>query len=775
MVSTSKKNLRRRRQNKSASSADGDGRDHISVEDNNGQKKSDNTTISAREQDEVGGDQTALRPHHDADQDDDDGKDDIVFDSSVRNIGLWRICFFCIMMTEWALDSVLTPFGALNDLELNVKQGEPGKDRWFAYNQFEWVQDIHHDLSGDAEQALLLHRFGFVLCFLAAFAPELRLHGCWRICASLFTILYLIRFLAKSPNFTNHNYLFPLLMVLTIVSGGGHVNGRLRSRKERGGAGGSGDASCCQAAVIAMRAQLAILYFFASIWKLHADWFAGRICRNIFISFQDSNKARGIPWRDIEQVFPDVFRLLAWSGFLLDASMASVLIFSRPSSTSSVYWLLAFTLMFHSSTTFMMAQMIGYSFPGTCIVALWLFLPLSIRTRTGVVVCDDCNLLQWLGRYTRALLQSGRQCGLQDDSDGEEKRWRLPRRSQMLFVLVWVGWQIAMPMRLLIVSNGEFAYNRLGYRYSWTMMLHALDYGIVRHREEDKSPQSSSDTVLLLQYFVPTCFTTSSEDMFMPRSIYLGEMSENLMQDSRTVPMHQILSARESYTMDAFPSHLASRIGAGLARLIDSTVGSDACTMIKFRDDTVGSTKKRMGMHAVFFGRLNENGPYSRLFDPTVDLVSTVEAQEAQSHWETLRKSLLDERPDDHEFVLRKGVGSMRKSSSRFERGFSQKYPGKEVRFIADRAACLGPRPIWLRPMGFSYALTPSKLPNQEVRLVLKWVDERVGKQVHTEELRQGEMKTVTATALEIGLSDYDESISCRETEKEDVLISILF
>jgi hypothetical protein len=67
---------------------------------------------------------------------------------------------------------------------------------------------------------------------MAAFGKELEIPG-WRWYASAFLILYSIEFWAKITNFTNYNYLLALLMVLTIVSGGGYTSGRHDQKSSR--------------------------------------------------------------------------------------------------------------------------------------------------------------------------------------------------------------------------------------------------------------------------------------------------------------------------------------------------------------------------------------------------------------------------------------------------------------------------------------------------------------------------------------------------------------
>ena len=693
-------------------------------------------------------------------------------DTAIRNVALWRMIFFSIMVYEWSHDQVLTPFGSL-DLDTNITQNKPGKDRWFAYNQFEWVQDLHQWLGGQgADIAWNIQQGGLILLCLAAFGKELRIPG-WRWYTSLVTILYMIRFLAKATNFTNHNYLFLLLMILTIFSGGGRLFFDGTTKGDDGTKSTRTNSQrSCQAAIVALRGQLAIMYVFASLWKIHPDWFAGRIVRRIFISFQMSNKARGIPWDAIEQAFPQVFVALAVGGFFLDASMAIVLCFGKPTPASTRLFL-AFSLLFHLSTSFTMAQMIGYAFPGTCISGLILFLPLTTVHKGDdgtVIIAYDRSLVSWLYHYATS---SRSRLGVDFTSSFGSDWSPAPRWWQKAFVLSWILWQLYMPLRMIVVSRGNFAYNRLGYRYSWTMMLHDNDYGIIRKNQ----PQEKHDLVLLLSYYVPTCFMRGNEpDMFMPRSLYFGPKSEHPMQDSRTVPMHHILGTRESAMLEVFPTHLIHRVGAGVAQIIDGMVGGGACGQIQGKPPSVLPLDPGMGMHAVYFGRLNGNGPFSRLIDPTVDLVSVMEAQRNQTYATTLLKSFLDERPDGKEYVLRRGTGSMSQEAKNYEAELKMHFPESTVEFLADRASCLHARPLWLTPVGVPYGFIPLRLP-YGTSLVLRHSNRRIGPSIHSQELHLGKFSVIEGTALEIDVTGLNPEIlkPCGETDKEDVLIAIIY
>ena len=245
------------------------------------------------------------------------------------------------------------------------------------------------------------------------------------------------------------------------------------------------------------------------------------------------------------------------------------------------------------------------------------------------------------------------------------------------------------------------------------------------------------------------------------------------MQDHRTVPLHTVLSERESAMLNVFPMHFVSRIAYGMAKIIDYNIGANACT-------TQGIPQQvQMGMHSVYFSRLNQNGPFARMIDPTVNLVNTALAQERQSYIRTLWNSLWDQRPIGHEFVL-KGIGSLRVEALQKEELLKHKMPGVTVATISDRAACLGPRPLWLRPMGHPYMVVPLLLPTG-MQLVVKSADMSSTTSlddIKWKEVRlwPGQSEMVQTLFMEIGLVGENHSnTACGETTGEDVLFAFVY
>lgn len=165
------------------------------------------------------------------------------------------------------------------------------------YNQFEWI----HDFAPKTQEDLTKIRIaGGVACLLSAFNNQ---------ATFVFAALQTQYVLTCITNFVNHEYLFALLATLNaFYCNFPSVKGWLH----------------------ALRGQVVIVYFFASLWKLHPDWLSGRICRGIFLSFEEQGVARGVPWSKLYAAFPDIFVFVAGSGIFLDTLLFSALMFLPP-------------------------------------------------------------------------------------------------------------------------------------------------------------------------------------------------------------------------------------------------------------------------------------------------------------------------------------------------------------------------------------------------------------------------------------------------------------
>jgi len=622
--------------------------------------------------------------------------EEIVKDASTHEISnqlsadvifsIWRILFLPIMFYEWYHTLPQFP------LELGNKDNfTPGKHRWYGYNQFSWIQDL---LPSTEESVKQLTMIGYIVCAIAIVSPGIfsiflpgssrtfrkRLqHFIFYCSCGTFTVLYAARFFSLTTFFTNHNYLFFLLLVLTTLSGGGGYGIlelfakalRFDTRKEKDTDSffrsyELSNIAQCEFALIATRAQLAVLYLFGSLWKIHVDWMSGRICKGIFLSFEEQGVARGVPWASLYKMFPQLFVFVAIGGFALDFTMFLLLTFAKPKhSTAKIFSLTV--MMFHFFTGFTMSQRIGYAFPGVCICSVVTFFPIR----------DDCNIVTWIRRYEfdekRALL----------GKDGKTKASRFQRR----FTLIWIFIQLLLPLRTPILSGGDFPYTFRCYRYAWTMMLHSSSCFVVFPKPNPYPP-------IMTLNLIPVCISSRIDkpDKMMPRKVYFPG-SDGPGQSTMTLPLHQMLDAREFAVMESFVRQVP-KVAGGVARMIDHAVPKEISCMKH------GYESNSIGMKSVYYSKLNDIGAYHRMIDPSVNLVEIEkERKNAQrSITTTILQSLFDSPLSGTEFVL-SGIGSMRKHAILLRPEIEKRFPGNEVHLFADRGACLSSLPFFFEAM----------------------------------------------------------------------------
>jgi hypothetical protein len=208
----------------------------------------------------------------------------------------------------------------------------------------------------------------------------------------------------------------------------------------------------------ALRGQIVVVYFLASLWKLNADWLNGDIVKETFLSFEEQGTNRGVPWNALYNEFPRIFEFVGVSGLLLDFSLFVVLMFLPPGHT-----LQSLGLLFHEFTGYTMSQRIGYSFPLAMIFAGLLFQPMDVIEQDQAEVgWDKLSHFRWLLLHTNTKRRS-------DSPPTGRQRRRHVYVWPLLYLLV--KWLI--PLRMPIVSHGEFKHTFEGYRWSWTMMLHS--------------------------------------------------------------------------------------------------------------------------------------------------------------------------------------------------------------------------------------------------------------------------------------------------------------
>ena len=512
---------------------------------------------------------------------------------------------------------------------------------------------------------------------------------------SLMLFLYAFRFLAFAEMYTNHSYLFGLLAFLVILSGGGSYypptdydlnnsnnnnnNDRLQRliQKSEWGA-------------ILVRIQYAVVYFFASIWKVTPDWLDGTICKGIFITFQEQGVSRGIPWKELYEKFGSaLFRLVALGGLALDTGMFLALALRRPApKTTRLFSTLS--VLFHGFVGFTMSQRIGYTFPACCLAGSLIFQPIGSDETDGdkksyaiskkdddfqftgngsihksnthgskappVAASpvseeyDEANLIIWIYRYIKG-----------------EKEARVSK-VQRYFALFWFAFQMAMPLRMPIISQGSFPFTSRCYRFSWTMMLHSRN-AVMLHSGYHTLPDG---TVSDERFFIPMDMINLYPECadvvpfmrtaYQPKSVFPNG-------DPRTIPMiaenHGVIGIRQRALVEQFPRYVARAAGGWSDVLYHKA--PDACYNKGLND------RRRMSVYGVVYSKLNNKGAFYRLFDPTVNLALAEQARKERSLWERFKGVLLDQGPPGYQYLLTKGVGSMNPKIEDHRKALEQK------------------------------------------------------------------------------------------------------
>eukprot|EP00978_Attheya_sp_CCMP212_P048681 scaffold560043_cov55-Attheya_sp.AAC.1 len=478
------------------------------------------------------------------------------------------------------------------------------------------------------------------------------------------------------------------------------------------------------------------------------------------LSFEDHGVARGIPWSAVNEYIPEIFVVVAMGGLALDTGMGLALWLRPPSQESSVLFL-AMAAAFHSFVAFTMSQRIGYSFPAICLAGSLLFLPLGQHKNNG-----DTSLVEWIKRYATgspAIARAG--------------PW------QRKFTLVWIAIQLALPLRMPIISGGAFPFTSQGYRFSWTMMLHSKNDRITHIGSATTPDGNPTQRVfqLGLTYLLPTCpdSRTMANDDYILRSQYMPG-TEAPTEDSRTLPLNfMVNSVRHHALLGVYPRHLA-RVAGGVARIIDSF--PQTCPH-----------QPSISVYAVNFVQLNSRGAFCRLFDPTVDLAAADQARAHQNVWQSWRSIALDRAPVGNEYLLLKGLGTSRSRVAKWEDKLKSKYPGKAIHFIADRAACLASRPLFLTPEGFPLIVVALESPNHRGFFLKSRTGEKQpasmmdnpSSQSPADGLSEEHIplallseQLVMAKSLDIGIDPppmgTKPDIPCGETSTEDVLFALV-
>jgi hypothetical protein len=269
----------------------------------------------------------------------------------------------------------------------------------FTYLGFGWVRP----LPGWGVHAV------FALLGLAAAGIAI---GPWRrLAAAVFAVGFTYQFLLEQARYLNHFYLICLLaFLLALVPDGRHVPAW---------------------ALWLLRAQVGIVYVFAGLAKLNADWLAGEPVRS-WLAERALRPAFG-PWLADERLV----WLVSWGGLLLDLLVVPGLLWRR---TRAVAFVAASA--FHLGNAWLFS--IGV-FP-------WLML-----AATTIFFAPD---------WPRALL--GRPPAPPAPTPSPTSTWS--QRAALALAALWIVVQVLVPLRHWLYP-GNVAWTEEGHRFAWRMKL----------------------------------------------------------------------------------------------------------------------------------------------------------------------------------------------------------------------------------------------------------------------------------------------------------------
>jgi hypothetical protein len=249
-------------------------------------------------------------------------------------------------------------------------------------------------------------------------------------------------------------------------------------------------------------------------------------------------------------------------------------------------------------------------------------------------------------------------------------------------------------------------------------------------------------------------------------------------EDPRTLPFQSILSEHFVSFLGGHPRFLA-RVAGGMSLLIHQAA-AEAC-----------GGPSHIAVYGVHFTKVNRNGAYCRVFDPTVNLALSEIARYQLSLPQRIWGVIMD-KAINYEFIFSSGIGSMNSRIELHRAAVEKAAQGaRRIEYVADRAACAAQRPLALWPHGYPLGVMPLEAPSN-VKLHATY-------RVHTDaskvnltvtagnqwdildepksaELNLQRLYSVTAVSLELSARIVGEvALDCGSSDAEDVLIALIF
>ena len=311
----------------------------------------------------------------------------------------------------------------------------------FSYPGLEWIRAW-------PSEGMYVH---LAVVALAALCISLGL--LYRLAASVFCLAWTYLFLIDQTHFVNHFYLISLLGLL-LVFVPAHRAFSLDARLFPAVASPSTPAW----SLWLLRAQIGVVYFFAGVAKLNADWFRGEPVRTMFAS-----EFRGLPIDPEWAVFA-----VSYGGLGFDLGIVPALLWKRTRA-------LAFgtAVLFHLAN----ARLFNIGvFPWMMIAATTIFLSPG---------------------WPRALWRRGRRIPLTPlRADAPPARLGPSQWITLVLLALYLAVQVAVPLRH-VLYDGNPSWTRDGHSFSWRVMMLSTDpvprYVLLRVRDRNTGATWTED------------------------------------------------------------------------------------------------------------------------------------------------------------------------------------------------------------------------------------------------------------------------------------------